>query len=1172
MINEKLVSTVRYNGQSVGSTELTIQDTSFYPTYAFKLIEASSNLEVTFSNLQQLCSYKLNFNQVDINPGIKFIYAKIKTVDGKFVSQANAVVGAPTESAVTLPVAVGGTGTLTFNTDFFPSYIGYSAEILFYHDAAYTNLIRSIPLTVLPVTSGGLEIVPARNASLTAAQAFYPPFIEMGEDLVVRANVVGPSIKTGTRTVPFKGTVNTVGFSSTTWMPVNPKSELGIYKVSNLATNPAIGSTQYKTLLNPTDKNKQNILVTMGEAKVITSLSYPSFVDGFGWLNSGLRVTKLYRRKATSNTNARCVGIVQGASIGTDTVARLGPVVITKATPWDEANITAYVPLKGASNATVFKQSYLGKMGALTWDPALLTTRDSRRQFGKYQKSFVRTIDKDGFTTTKVTWGEISDSIANTDYGVPSDSNSADIVVLVQTHERADICNILFLSGGFLITPLTYDATGGQSNYNSPVSILVLRASEMLDTHPEWVPYPRVIKANRVLGTALGGEGVWVVTIPEGTSIDLREDRYVIQHTSEQVGQDAGFVSFSWADTRIKKEKSKITIYGNYTNFNPDPKQYAIWDLGPEASFSDPNEGRLRGELKPSNVSPWVTSDLSGPVNANASSVVALPTLGASTQYYQSSIISRAVSGQAKKFSVTARDSAKVVYQGELGLMVWNTNELTNADRRNQFGRYQASMTVPYNSANGVSTITLEQVNNDVATASWGSLTSLKDPSLMMFINTEAYSEWNNTFWGVDKIQIGINYGQGPSFTGNVSVLFMRKVGWVSHAATAITYPRVVYADVVDVGANTSHTLTINKTYMPDPLDTRYQLMAQVKPTTQSEAWVKFHWTKLTRTATNWKIDLSGGGTGNTLQIAIIDHGPGVVLFGKKTGVSYIADYTFYQPIPDDGLVGDSSYAFVPLFGPATNSNGLAQRYVTRQVPDNTLMVSVLNTSRSDTWGYGRSSARGYVGWDNVKPIGYNMKKQIPTLVARKTEVIGSDGFALTSLTTDMNSTGRVITDLNKASLIFAVVPEFGDLYFAFKRATDGKRVNFVNAATGAAFALTGSRKVNTLILEEIKVMPVFADGTPYPRVIYAGKATSSVVSSGLTRYSTNLSDASYAAVNLKNSRYQILYGFELNAAFNTYIAFEGDSASTAREWTFTHWDRGFTGSTLHVVIVDYGY
>lgn len=1183
MINEKLISTVQYNGQNVGTTELIIEDTSFYPTYTFNLTEVNVNKEVDFNNLQQLCKYRLDFKQNNINPALKFVYVKIKTMDGKFVSQANAVVGGATESVTTLDILAGGKGSLSFNTDYFPSYIGYNAEISFYHDVACTNLIREILLTVLPVSSGGIEIIPKRNME---GLPYYPPFIEMGEDFYVRVNVTGPSVLIGARPVQFKGVVDTQDFSSNPWMPTNPASVVNVSKFLDLETSPAAGRTLYATLSDPSNKDQQSVSVTMGEARVTSSIRYPSFIDGFGWLNTNAKTVKLFRRRADSVDDLkRCIGIVQGSSMGVDTSSRLGPTVITKSLDtWDEVLIEGLVPALGANNSTLYKQSYLGKMGAITWDPAQLTTRESRKQFGKYQKSFTKTVKNNDADTMSVNWSDISDTIADADYGIPATLIGSDLVILIQPHSRADICNTLFNTVGvkeFYIRPLSYNASGATVIYDALVSVLVLRKSEMLNTYPSWIPYPRIIKAGVATGGVLEGEGAWAITIPEGTSIDLREDRYIVQHTHEQTPQNGGNITYSWTNNRIKKEKSKITIFGSSTNTYVDPKHYAIWDLGPDVSFSDVSEGRLRGELKPYNVSPWTTTDLSGPVNANNPTVVVLPTLGESTQFYQSSLILRDVNGAPKQFTVFVRDTSKGVYQGKLGLMVWNTSEMTNADRRNQFGRYQKSMTIPYNSSVGVTTITLDQVNNDVAIASWGILSSLKDPDLMMFINSEEYNENSSTLWKAGEIQIGVNREVGPSFTGKVSVLFMRRAGWVTYNNKA-KYPRVIYADIVDIGTASSYTLPMNNQFVVDPMDDRYQVIAQIKPKLANESWITFRYCKLTRSSNNWTINLDGEGIDSNLQIAVVDYGPGAVLFGKGIGVATLTEYAFTDPIPDNGLVTEQNYAFVPLIGSSyyiggsTNwmVTGLTQRATVRQASNNTLNVVAQGISNDGTWGYGRNSARGYVGWDSYKSIGSILKKQIPNLVARNSEVIGSSGFALSSLSGDLGTTNKVVTDLNKPNLVFAVVPEFADVYFSFKPSVDGARINFVSAYNGSPYTLTGNQRVNTLIVEELKVMPTFAADAQYPRVIFADKSQVVYTAGSLARHSITLTDPSYADVNLKNGRYQILFGCQLGGSTNGRFSFTNDEISGTREWlpSLNGPGSSFASSVkLHVVIVDFG-
>lgn len=862
MINEKLISTVRYKGQSVGVGVFTIEDTSFYPTYTFDIVNIQTGTVTNPSAFKQLNQYQFNFKQDTRNTELSTIYVTISSPDGKLLSEANEVPSSSIDLELSFNLDAQGAGSAPIDANYFPSILGYSGSISFYHDEARLLLIRSFNITVTPLSNANLEIVSKRS---TFNSLSYPSTINMGEDFVVRVSTTDNLGNTGSFEIPYAGDISGEEFQNNQW--IQPVTSLVVS--GNKSSSPIIGTSELQTVSFPAIKTPQNMGVRMGEIVGFNQLKIKNYIDSFNWFNDSLtKVQPLYR----TGGNGFVLAIAQGGSLGDAPRNQLGPVTISNS--GTNATFTINSPAKGSSNPEIYNGIYTGEISANAWKPQDLTTAESRIQFGKYQKSFTRYVRTDNISTYGVTWADVSDPIADAAYGVPSSFIGSDVVVLVTPRNRADYNNVLFNTGGpkeFYLRPVSFLSNGTQNGYMGYMDVLVLRKSAMLNTYPDWVPYPRIIKADWAIGDINGN---WPISIPAGLGIDLRESRYQVQHTGEMTEQNGGFMANSWTDAQILREELKITIKATFGNGYSDPKHYAIWDFGPDVNFNDPKDGRLRGEIKPTNVSPWVTNDLSGPVDANAASVVVLPTLGDSAQYYQSSIISRDVSGQAKKFSVTARDSAKELYQGEFGLLVWNTLELINTDRRNQFGRYQASMTIPYNSANGVSTITLDQVNNSVATASWGSLTSLKDPNLMMFINTEAYSEWNSTFWGANIIQVGINYGQGPSFVGNVSVLFMRKVGWVHYVTAANKYPRVIYADVVDIGAATSHTLTIDQTYMPDPLDARYQVMAQVKPTTQSEAWIKFHWTKLTRSATSWKIDLSGGGTSNTLQIAIIDYGP----------------------------------------------------------------------------------------------------------------------------------------------------------------------------------------------------------------------------------------------------------------------------------------------------------
>ena len=91
MINEKLISTVRYKGQSVGVGVFTIEDTSFYPTYTFDIVNIQTGTVTNPSAFKQLNQYQFNFKQDTRNTELSTIYVTISSPDGKLLSEANEV-------------------------------------------------------------------------------------------------------------------------------------------------------------------------------------------------------------------------------------------------------------------------------------------------------------------------------------------------------------------------------------------------------------------------------------------------------------------------------------------------------------------------------------------------------------------------------------------------------------------------------------------------------------------------------------------------------------------------------------------------------------------------------------------------------------------------------------------------------------------------------------------------------------------------------------------------------------------------------------------------------------------------------------------------------------------------------------------------------------------------
>lgn len=884
MANEKLISSVFMKDQKVGSTELTILDTSFYPDYTFTVTDKKTQATASLDALQQLNTYVLKLTPSKTGTGTQNVYLDIVAPDGKFLAQANESYNVERKKSATIRLDATGVGLFEFSTDFFPSLTGYQGELSFYHDKAKTMLIENVTLDVRALDISLLTVAPERNVGRSGDDVIYPPYLEMGENMAITIGSDGPSLISGSAKVKFIGTTDGVSFDKDD-LVFSTAAEM-VLDVDKMTGNVVAGFRAYETSDRANRTKTRLVEVTMGEVSAALDAKPRSFVDGIGWLNTEREPVKAYRCSDGIDTHDKwpiITAMGQPSTNGED--GHRGPVIIDVGTAERRlVFIDTFLPSDTIAipNNPNYEKPFQGLMAELCWNPEALTTKESRIQFGKYQNSWVSNAVVNDPETTTIGWDErISDPISNGMFGIPS--SLSDFVILGQPYERADSFYIDLNhpsdSKGFILALEQRDLSGGYKIYDGRVAVLVMRKSEMLDTYPEWVPYPRVIKADKLAKTDN------VVSIPESSNIDLREPRYVIQVTD--VLEKGDKIVPPRIDYLINKTKSTITIGGAPTH----TRSYAIWDLGPDTLTGDPSDGRLRGMIKSGSTQPWVVSGITNNKASESLDIVILPTIGDTVQALRNAQIKR--SATESKFEVSLFDNKNTQYNGEAGVLSWNTEEIYNLDRRVQFGKYQYSKTINHEDSKAPILINLADVNEPLSSTVNGRLNTLKDPELLMFVNAEQTNAFDTVLWEDTIIRIGA-FHDLDSYVGKTSVLFLRRSGWTEYRKET-PYPRIIYTDVFDLKRSRTLNLVINKSFMTKPLDDRYQLLAQVKPKASNTQPITFQYPKLTRMADVWKIDMEAGTTSDDvdLQVAIIDYGPGVELRGQAAPPEIIIEKTF---------------------------------------------------------------------------------------------------------------------------------------------------------------------------------------------------------------------------------------------------------------------------------------
>lgn len=566
MANEKLVSSVRYNGVTMGVAEIIVEDTSSLSNYTFRVYNADTDAATDPQNFLQLNRYIFRITDGTPSSQPKDIYLRWNSPDGKLLSDSAAVVGTAINRDVTFTIPAGGVGYIPLNTDFFPSVLGYTGQLSLYHDAARTLLIRSYNITVQPLTGASIKILPERNA---IGGMTYPGNVIMGEKFMVMVEGNGTGSLPVQRIMPYSGTIGSQPLNQNQWVESVAQLTMNIYKppVGNLY----LGTQTIQSTAQPVGSPGQVINVRMGEVVGQNTIMLSGPVNAAPWENVYSSTTlNLLHRGGVFADYVYFNG--QGQSRSTIRNGFSGPVIISaNSTPLITVN--AYTPYGTTNDSANYTRAWPGDMAMIAYRPTDVTTLETRRQFGRYQKT-ISTM----FTNQIIHFNAASlvDAVADGEYGAFGvNIRDTDLVVLPKALLRSDYTSIYFGTEREVMVSLGPVLANGQfGSYNGRVSVMFLRSSEILENHLPTTPYPRVIKAGR----ASISNGVGVIDIPGTSSINLTERRYVVQHVLETLGV------FAFDYIRVDKAPKRITINVENTT-DAIATHYAIWDLGPEAPF-----------------------------------------------------------------------------------------------------------------------------------------------------------------------------------------------------------------------------------------------------------------------------------------------------------------------------------------------------------------------------------------------------------------------------------------------------------------------------------------------------------------------------------------------------------------------------------------------------------
>lgn len=262
MANENLVSNVQYKGQVIGSATLVIEDTSTLPTYTLNVYDMENRANINPSNLLQLGQYRFELNStIGKVSGYDKVYVRQTCTDGKLNTDSNVT---PIFRVLTKDFEVNidpttGSTFHTYRSIFFPSLLGYSGKIEFFHDTARTELITSVNVSIQALSSAQLLITNEANWDNPAADNT----LMAGDNIFVGVKATGnigqrPNILTHSA---YSGTIGSSAIADgNPWLHPPVYQEMYISKATTIS-----GRVQLNTKENPNQSLEPSIFVQMGE-------------------------------------------------------------------------------------------------------------------------------------------------------------------------------------------------------------------------------------------------------------------------------------------------------------------------------------------------------------------------------------------------------------------------------------------------------------------------------------------------------------------------------------------------------------------------------------------------------------------------------------------------------------------------------------------------------------------------------------------------------------------------------------------------------------------------------------------------------------------------------------------------------------------------------------------
>lgn len=641
MANENLVSTVYFRGNSVGSSNLNINDTSIPATYNITFKESTETIQNVL-NVRLGVTTSILVEQNPARPDVpRFWYKLVGPGASKFDLGIDGSVKQPlTGSVSTFNTLV----IFTLNLNYYPSLIDINATLELYHDSAGTLLISSIPIRSLAITGAKLTVTSVRN------QDNNPEVVPTGiynNDILLVSYTDNNIAQSKISNIPILTTINNVAVPSGDyisnngyWITGNWNNTLLRESSTNIckATIPRqknltlVGDVPIT--INAGDLSASNTIV---DAVTAVLIGETEAVDGTGTYKkidnplpagvvdvNALRLSVGYAFIKNTTVGAA------NATAGNPPTPVFGPSndylssMITRRTNGMEV-LGKGAELRTSSTATVANSK--GKLTYLAWDDTKLWYDTAKRkQFGKYQKTLSVVwkwgVQSDGSIAMKELWSDfipvtglspnftlnmVQDTLATSLYGALTSLNFTTLAAFIFTTRDASLSEDKFAftgclnfkdssSGLFFITRDLYNTAVSSlptPNPSNPhdlccrTDILFIRNNTRseLNQFTSDVPYPRFINVQTKRGyeaykfTTNYGT-FWDFDLDPSLGIDLTNTRYTFAMTVQNDSSDGYELFIPQYVTLVGRSANKLTFRAGWQTTNPN-MSLAIIDNGP---------------------------------------------------------------------------------------------------------------------------------------------------------------------------------------------------------------------------------------------------------------------------------------------------------------------------------------------------------------------------------------------------------------------------------------------------------------------------------------------------------------------------------------------------------------------------------------------------------------